>query len=451
MKILDRLFRFEVLERVLSQESLLEQMLRFEAHLAMAEAAAGVIPENAAVQIARCCTLNVLDMDALAEGAAADGNVAISLVRQLTCAVAAVDPEAAAYVHWGATSQDVIDTAAVIQMRDAARVIIGEVRRLCGTLKNLTVKHRFTVMAGRTWLQHAIPTTFGFKTAQMLDAVMTMQARLVEHNRTYSLLQFGGAAGTLAAFATGGGMVAADLARGLDLRNPKVSWHANRIPFAELAVSLGLLSGTLSKIAHDVVLLSQTEVAELAEGGSSRGGSSTMPQKRNPVTATAILSNCLRVPGLVATMLTAMPQEHERGLGNWHSEWETLPELVSLVGAAAHHAANLMEHLQVYPERMRQNLEITHGLIYSEAVAFRLAGKIGKAAAHELLKTATVGAQESHKDLADVLASDPRITKHVNGDELKRLFDPQQYLGSTQEVIDAILSCYASQPTYAPC
>ena len=343
MNLLDPLFRWDALEELFADRARVQGMLDFEAALARAEAKLGIIPKNAAPKIAAKCRADLYDFPSLAEGAARAGNLAIPLVRQLTDQVAKDNPEAARYVHWGATSQDAIDTGFVLQLRVALDKFGAELDRLAGSLANLAKTHRATPIAARTWMQQALPTTFGLIVAGWLDAIMRHRQRLEETQQRAIVLQFGGAVGTIAALGNRGFEVANALGEELNLRAPEVSWHSHRDRVAEVASVLGLLTGTLGKIARDISLHAQTEVAEIFEpAGEGRGGSSTLPHKRNPVTAAVVLSAATQVPGLVATMLTAMVQEQERGLGGWHAEWETMPQLIGLAGGALHRLAEMI-------------------------------------------------------------------------------------------------------------
>ena len=323
-------------------------------------------------------------MTALARAAANAGNLAIPLVKQLTVLVAQKEKDAARYVHWGATSQDAIDTGRVLQLRQALNLISSELDLLATVLGDVAHKNRATLVAARTWMQQALPTTFGLQVAGWLDAIDRHRARLAETQERCLVLQFGGAVGTMAALGARGLDVATALSKEIQLPLPELPWHSHRDRMAEIATTLGLCTGTLGKIARDIALHMQTEIGEVFEPSTDgRGGSSTMPHKRNPVTSAAVLSAALRVPPLVSTMLTAMIQEEERGLGGWHAEWETLPEIVRLTAGALHHLTGALSELKIDPERMRQNLEITHGLIFAEAVAMALAEKMPRPEAHE--------------------------------------------------------------------
>ena len=425
---------------VFSDAARIQRMLDFEAALARAEARCGLIPETAAPAIVAKCKAELIDNESLAVATAAALNPAIPLVKQLTALVAKDDSESARYVHWGATSQDANDTGLVLQIRQALNILEADLGVLCEGLTELARKYRSTPITGRTLMQHALPTTFGFKVAGWLDAMNRHRERLAETRARVLVVQFGGAVGTLAALEEKGLQVSEALASDLDLTLPAMPWHTQRDRMAETATTLGLCTGTLGKIARDISLHMQTEVAEVLEpAGKERGGSSTMPHKRNPVTAAAVLSAAMRVPGLVSTMLSAMIQEDERGLGDWHAEWETLPEIFRLAGGALHQLATIIPHLEVDTERMRRNLDATHGLISAEAVSMALAAHIGKSAAHELLEAASQRTLKSGKHFREELAQDRAITEYLSAAQLDRLCTPQNYLGVAEEFVDRVV------------
>ena len=425
---------------VFSDAARLQRMLDFEAALARAEARCGVIPAAAAQAIASKCKSDLIDANALATAAAVSLNAAIPLVKQLTALVAKDDPEAARFVHWGATSQDANDTGLVLQIRQALDILEADLADFRRGLSELAQKHRSTPMAGRTLMQHALPTTFGVKVAGWLDAMNRHRERFAETRARVLVLQFGGAVGTLAALREKGLQLAEALAAELHLGLPTMPWHTQRDRVAEAATTLGLCTGTLGKIARDISLHMQTEIAEVFEPvGEGRGGSSTMPRKRNPVSAAVVLSAATRVPGLVSTMLSAMVQEDERGLGNWHAEWETLPEIFRLTAGALHQMATIVPHLEVDAARMRRNLDATQGLIFAEAVTIALASHIGKSAAHTLLEGASRQARESGKHLREVLAQNRAVSERLTSAELDRLFAPENYLGVAEELVDRVI------------
>jgi 3-carboxy-cis,cis-muconate cycloisomerase len=441
MNLLDPLFRSQEVERIFSNRATLQGMLDFEAALARAEARSGYIPASAASAIEAKCRAELYDLAALARATADAGNLAIPLVKHLTILVAQKEKSAARYVHWGATSQDAIDTGRVLQMRQALLIISSELDHLASELAILAHKNRSTLLPARTWMQQALPTSFGFIAAGWLDAVDRHRLRLGETQQNCLVLQFGGAVGTMAALGTRGLDVAKNLAKELQLTLPTVPWHSHRDRMAEIATTLGLCAGTLGKIARDISLHTQTEVAELFEpAGEKRGGSSTMPQKRNPVTSAVVLATATRVPGLVGAMLAAMVQEEERGLGSWHAEWETLPEIVRLTGGALHHLTEAISGLEIDARRMRSNLDLTRGLIYSEAISMALAEKLGHLKAHELVRAACQRAQEARRDLRAVLAEDVEVKNLLSEADLERLFAPANYLGLAEQFIDRVLA-----------
>lgn len=426
---------------IFSDRARLQAMLDFEAALARAEARVGVIPAAAVSAIAGQCDAAGYDIPALGRAAAAAGNPAIPLVKALTAKVAAQDAEAARYVHWGATSQDVIDTGMVLQLRQVIGLLETDLRRLSAALADLAATHRQTPMVGRTWLQHALPITFGLKAAGWLDAIERHRTRCDELKPRLLVLQFGGAAGTLAALGGRGMDAAAALADELKLDLPAMPWHGARDRLAEFAGLLGLLTGSLGKIAGDIALLMQTDVAEAFEpAGHGRGGSSTMPHKRNPVTGAVVLAAALRAPQLVATMLAGMGQQHERGLGGWHAEWVVLPELAQLAAGALTQTADTVAGLEIDAGRMRRNLDATNGLIMAEAVMMALGAKMGRLAAHDHIEAACHRSVSASRHLRDVLAEDAVIMQHLNADELNRLFDPLAYIGVAPAMIDRVLA-----------
>jgi len=363
------------------------------------------------------------------------------MVKQLTALVAKQDHAAAGFVHWGATSQDAMDTGLVLQIRSGLAGMAPDLQRLSAALAALTEQHAKTVMIGRTLMQQAVPVTFGLKAAGWLAAVERTHARLANAGRAAQVLQFGGAAGTLAALGDRGLDVAAALAKELDLTLPELPWHGHRDRLVDLAAALGLLTGALGKMARDIALLMQTEVAEAFEpAGQGRGGSSTMPHKRNPIACAVALAAAARVPNLVATLLAAMPQEQERGLGGWHAEWEALPEIFRLTAGALHHMADTIAGLTLDTGRMRANIEATRGLVMAEAVTMALADRIGKHEAHKLVESACQRGVTERAHLRDVLARDPAVAAQLNAEMLDRLFAPETYLGMAERFVRRVLS-----------
>jgi 3-carboxy-cis,cis-muconate cycloisomerase len=430
MRLLDPLFATDRMREIFSDANRLQRLLDFEAALARALAQAGVAPAASAPAIQAQCHAKLYSHEALAKSSALAGNLAIPLVKELTALVAQSDSAAAGFVHLGATSQDAIDTGLVLQLREAFDDTAEKLARVSAAL-----------LAGRTWLQQASPITLGLKFATCLDAVERHRERLVESRKRVEVLQFGGAVGTLAALGKDGPRVAQALAGELKLALPEIPWHAQRDRIAEVATTFGLLTGTLGKIARDISLMSQTEIGELAEPSApGRGGSSTLPHKRNPVGCGVILAAAIRVPALVSTMLAAMVQEHERGLGGWHAEWETLPEICLLTAGALAHSIQILDGLKIHQAAMTENLNAAHGLMMAECVAMVLAKKIGRAAAHELVERASHQAIDTGKSFREVLLGDAEISKNFSAADINRSLDPKQYTGAAREMIDRVLA-----------
>jgi 3-carboxy-cis,cis-muconate cycloisomerase len=418
----------------------LQNMLDFEAALARAEAAAGVIPQAAAAAIAAACNAESFDLAALAEAATRSGNLAIPLVKALTASVAKADPEAARYVHWGATSQDVIDTAGMLTLRAGIDALLVDIDRAITGFARLARQHRHTAMVARTWLQHALPMPFGLKLAEYAAALHRSRKRLRRLHEETLALQFGGAAGTLAALGDKGLLVAEKLAGELKLPLPDAPWHTHRDRIAEAASVFAIIAGSCGKIARDIQLMMQTDVAEAFEpSGEGRGGSSTMPHKRNPVAAASALAAATMAPNLAATIFAAQVQDHERSAGPWHAEWPTLPTLMLVTSGALAAILDIAEGLEVDAARMRSNLDTTGGLIMAEAVTMRLAEKIGKSEAHHLIEAASKQAVAGKKHLREVLSADPKITSQIDAGELAKLFEPMAYQGASQALIDRLL------------
>jgi 3-carboxy-cis,cis-muconate cycloisomerase len=441
MPLLDALFGSPLVDAVFSDESHLRRMLDFEAALARAEARCGVIPGAAAEVIAGQCEPELLDAAALAQSTKLSANPAIPMVKQLTALVAEQDQYAARFVHWGATSQDVNDTGLVLQIREAWGILDSDLSGFCATLAVMAQQYRSTVILGRTLMQHAQPTTFGAKVAAWLDAMHRHRVRFREIGKRVFVLQFGGAVGTLAALREKGLDVSEALAQELRLELPDIPWHTQRDRLVEVATTLGLCTGTLGKIARDISVHMQPEIAELFEpAGDGRGGSSSMPHKRNPVSAARILAAAIRIPALVSTMLTAMVQEDERGLGNWHAEWETLPEIVRLTAGALHEMKEVMPLLEVDVKKMRSNLDQTHGLVFAEAVSMALAEYMGKSGAHAVVEAASQRVRANGKTLSEELQQNPSVKQVLSTEVLNQLFIPEKYLGSAEAFVDRVIA-----------
>ncbi len=439
--LLAPMFSTAAMRAVCADAAVLQYMFDFEAALARAEAAVGVIPASAAQPIAKACRAEAFDISTLAEAATRSGNLAVPLVKALTAHVAKADAEAARYVHWGATSQDVIDTAVMLGLRAAIDALLSDLDRTITGFAKLAKQHRNTAMVARTWLQHALPMPFGLKLAEYAAALHRSRGRLKRLRSMALALQFGGAAGTLAALGDKGLVVAEKLAAELELPLPDAPWHTHRDRVADAASVFAILAGTCGKVARDIQLMMQTDVAEAFEPvGEGRGGSSTMPHKRNPVAAATALAAAAMAPNLAATIFAAQVQDHERSAGPWHAEWPTLPTLMLVTSGGLGAIVELAEGLEVDVARMRVNLDATNGLIMAEALTFALAEKIGKSDAHHLIETATKKAVADRQNLRDVLASDPKVTAHLSADKLANLFEPMAYQGISQVLIDRLLA-----------
>lgn len=439
----DSLFTTDAYRAVFSGRARIARMLEFEAALAQAEAGVGVIPQAAADAIETHCNVERYDVAAIGKAARNAGNLAIPLVAALTGNLGAANAGAKGFVHWGATSQDAIDTGLVLQLRDALALIDADLARLARALAAQARKHGATILAGRTWLQQALPITLGVKLAAVVSALDRHRDRIASIRNTALVLQFGGAAGTLASLYDKGLAVTDALGKRLGLAVPDMPWHTERDRFCDIAATLGMLTATLGKLARDLSLLAQTEVAEAAEPAMpGRGGSSTMPQKRNPVGASIALAAAVRVPGLVATMLHAAVQEHERGLGNWPAEWETLPQIVMLCGGALDAMADVAEGLDVDAARMRANLALTQGLIFAEAAQMALAPAIGRDAAHSLVANACRRAVAEHRHLRDILEADRSVCERLDRESIEHLFDAARYLGESRAYVERALVRY---------
>lgn len=425
---------------VCDDRATLQNMLDFEAALARAEAATSVIPASAVGPIEVACKADSFDMAVLAEAATRSGNLAIPLVKMLTANVGRADAEAARYVHWGATSQDIIDSATMLGLRAGIDALDADLSRAIKGFAALARSHRNTAMVARTWLQHALPMPFGLKAAEYASSLARSRCRLRRLRREGLALQFGGAAGTLAALGDKGLAVSERLAQELNLPLPEAPWHTHRDRIAEAASGFAILAGSCGKIARDVSLMMQTDVAEAFEpAGEGRGGSSTMPHKRNPVAAASALGCATMAPQLAATIFAAQIQDHERSAGPWHAEWPTLPQLMLVTSGALAAIVDIAEGLDVDAARMRSNLDATHGLIMAEAVTFALAEKIGKSDAHHLIEAASKRAVAEKKHLREVLSADSLVTAHLAPEKIAALFEPMAYQGASQALIDRLL------------
>jgi len=437
-EIFGGLYGTEEMRGVFADTALLQRMLDVEAALARVEARLGIIPATAAEAIAKAARLDQIDFEAVAAGARLSGYPAAALAKSLGKAAGG---EAAKYVHWGATTQDIVDTALVLQIRDGLALIERDLRALVAALAQQAAKHRDAVMAGRSFLQQALPITFGYKCAVWLSPFLDHLDRLRELRPRILKAQLGGAVGTLASLGEKGRAVTVALAEELGLATPDAPWHVARDGIAETGSFLGLVSGSLAKLATDVILLAQTELGEVAEPAEAgRGGSSTMPQKRNPIASTYIVAAARGVHALLPLLFTAMAQDQERASGAWQSEQLALPQMFLLTAGALAQAVPLAAGLEVDAAKMRANLDLTEGLILSEAVMMALAEKIGRDAAHHQVTEAAAKAAKSRRPFAEVLKAVPEIRKHLDDAALARALDPAHYLGEAGAVIDRVLA-----------
>ncbi|MEO3752013.1 3-carboxy-cis,cis-muconate cycloisomerase [Streptomyces sp. B6B3] len=469
-------------EAATGDAAFLQAMLDAEAALARAQATVGRVPDAAAGAITAAARVDAFDARELALAARAGGNPVIPLVAALTAAVARADPAAARHVHAGATSQDVLDTATMLVARRTLRLVRADLARTAEALAELATAHRRTPLPGRTLTQHAVPTTFGLKVAGWYTLVREARTRL---GALRLPAQLGGAAGTLAAFAAGdpppatrrdgaappsgprpgprgreepeddiGVRLLAAYAREVGLAEPVLPWHTLRTPVAELAAALAVTVGALGKLAADVLVLSRTEIGELAEGGG--GGSSAMPHKSNPVRATLIAAAARQAPALAAVPLGSLAAADERPAGAWHAEWQPLRELLRLAGGAAHDAAELVAGLRVDAGRMRKNLDLTGGLVVSERLTAALAPELGRARAGALVTAAARRAAAEGRPLGEALLAEARLVEEVAVAELlpprrlKELTDPTTYLGSAPVLVDRALRAGRTAGEAAP-
>jgi 3-carboxy-cis,cis-muconate cycloisomerase len=423
--------------RAASERAFLRAMLDFEVALMSALAHAGLAPQAAAGELAQIASQAAeLDLARLGAGAGEQGTPVPALLGALRERLSA---EAAAHLHTGATSQDVIDTAGMLVARRAVQPILDDLHRAAEACAQLATEHRDTLATGRTLLQHALPVTLGLKAAGWLVGLEQAIRELVRVDREVLAVQFGGAVGTLAALGEHGLEVARHLAEELGLPEPPLPWHTIRLRPAALAGALAAATGVMGKVARDVVLLAQTEVAEAAEGGGEgRGGSSTMPHKRNPVGAVAVLACAQRAPGLVATIYAALPQEHERAAGAWQAEWPAMLELIRLTGSAAAHTRELLAGLEVDPAKLRADLDLTGGLLMSEAVATALSRSLGRAGAQRVVERAA----RAGRPFRDALLEQPDVSHALGPDGVDRALDPAGYLGATAQLIDRALALH---------
>jgi len=438
--VTDLLFNTPRMAAAFSPEAHVRGMLAFESALAQVEARVGIIPQHAADAITGNCRVELFDVAALYREAALAGTPAIPLVRMLS---AQIEGEAKKFVHWGATSQDAIDTALMLQMRDGLELLIAEMNGVCAACAMLAEQHRHTLMVGRTLLQQAVPITFGLKAARWLALTVRQLHALHEHLKQTLVVQLGGAAGTLAALDDNGLHVVELLAAELGLGVPELPWHTERDRIAEIASTLSVVAGAVAKIADDIVLLAQTEIGEVVEGAMpGKGGSSAMPQKHNPVDAVFALASARQALGVVPVIVASMVQEHERAAGGWQAEWAAIPQLFGFTASAVEHVQHCVRNLQVNPDRMSANLNLTGGLVMAESLTMALVSHMGKAEAQHIVQAACEQAVSSSTPLRQVLLTEEQVRAVLSIQEIDHALDPSAYVGSTDIFIDRALAAY---------
>jgi 3-carboxy-cis,cis-muconate cycloisomerase len=426
------------MRQIWSDENRVQKYLDFEAALARAQARLKIIPQEACDEIVAHCDAKLIDMAKLKEATERIGYPVLPVVQQL---VKLCRDNLGEWSHWGATTQDITDTASVLQIREGLAIVAREIGAIADALAALAKKYRDTPMAGRSNLQQAVPITFGYKMATLLAAFERHKQRLSEIKARVLVGEFGGAAGTLSSLGKDGLRVQAELMKELKLGQPAISWHTVRDCIAEVGCFLGLVTGSCGKIAFDVKLLMQTEVEEVYEPfHQGRGSSSTMPQKRNPISSVYITAQTAMVKQLVAALLEAMIEDHERATGPWEIEWIALPEIFMLSAGALAQTRFLVEGLQVNEKKMRENLDITNGLIMSEAVMMGLGDKMGRNTAHDVVYDICREVVKTGQPLVDLLEENDEIRKHADRKKLEALVDPANYLGVAGEMVDRVLA-----------
>ncbi|RVT96356.1 adenylosuccinate lyase family protein [Rhodovarius crocodyli] len=436
--VLGALYGSDAMRAAMGERAFLARMLDVEVGLARAQARLNIIPAEAAEAIAVAADVDKLDLPALAAATRNTGYPVVGLVKQLS---ALAGPDAGRWTHWGATTQDIMDSAIVLQMRQGLALIRMDLVYLNTALAGLAQRWRDTPMAGRTHLQHALPVTFGYKAAVWLSPLISMKERLDQLRPRVERLQFGGAAGTLASLGDQALMVQEELGRELGLPVPDITWHVARDGFTEAVNFLGLLTGSLAKIALDVMLMSQTELGEVSEAHApGRGGSSTMPQKRNPISCEYVQAQARGVQALAGQMMGAMAQDFERGTGNWQTELLAIGQAFNLTHGALQASRDIIEGLVVDPARMARNLDATHGLIVGEQVMMGLAPVLGRGTAHHLVNHACDKALAEGRPLAEVLLAEPAVATSMTPEAVLRLTDPKTYLGQCGAFVDKVLA-----------
>lgn len=436
--IFQGIFSSDAMRQVWSDENRTQKYLDVECALAVVQGRLGLIPQEAADEIVRHCRLDEIDMAKLRQQTERIGYPILGVVSQLN---ALCRDRLGEYCHWGATTQDITDTATVLQVREALQIVDDELAAISAALAQLARRHRDTPMIGRSNLQQAIPVTFGYKMAGLLSAIERHRQRLVQLKARVLVGEFAGAAGTLASLSSGAMETQAGLCAELGLQQPLIAWHTIRDNIAEVGAFLGLVGGTLGKLSMDVKLMMQTEVAEVYEPyAHGRGSSSTMPQKRNPISSCYIHAAISVVRQHAAALMDAMVADHERSTGPWEIEWIVLPEAFCLMAGALKQSRAVLEGLEVDEARMRHNIDITHGLVMSEAVMMGLGPYLGREAAHDLVYDLCRDAVQQRRPLLDLLAAHPDISRHLDRPALAALCDPARYLGQSGHMVDRVLA-----------
>lgn len=432
------MFGTQLMRNIFSDNTRIEAWLEVEVALAKAEEKAGVIPNGVAEEIQKAAKLSNLDLDAMKMEFDRVGFPILPFVHQL---VNACSPEASRWVHYGATTQDILDTGMVLQMKKGLNSLENDLEKINEILALLADKHRDTVMPGRTFQQQAAPVTFGYKAAIWLDEIIRHTQRLSELKKRLLVGQCAGAVGTFATLGRSGADVQRYMMKELGLDVPDITWHVARDRWAELMSWFSLVAATLGKIANEIAILMRTEVAELSEPfESGRGASSTLPQKRNPIECEPVIAAAHKLRELASSQHTAMIQEHERGVGQMHLEWMVIPEGFVLMSGSLFHSKNILKGLQVNKDQMRSNLELNGGLLMSEAVMMGLAPKIGKKKAHDLVYQIAGKAYKHRLSLKDALLNDKKITSLFTFSELEELLDPINYIGIASDMVDNVLA-----------
>ena len=436
--IFQGLFSSAAMRTVWSDENRTQKYLDVERALAVVQGRLGLIPQEAADEIARHCQLEQIDMPLLRQQTESTGYPILGVVSQLN---KLCRDRLGEYCHWGATTQDIIDTATVLQIREALDLVEADLAAIAQALAKLAREHRDTPMIGRTYLQQAIPVTFGYKMAGLLSAIQRHQQRLEQLRERVLVGEFAGAAGTLASLQTGAMATQAGLCAELGLAQPVIAWHTLRDNIAEVGAFLGLVGGTLGKLSMDIKLMMQTEVGEVFEPfGPGRGSSTTMPQKRNPVSSGYIHAAISVVRQHSAALMDAMVADHERSTGPWQIEWIVLPEAFCLMAGALQQTRQVLGGLEVDVAAMRRNIDTTHGLVMSEAVMMGLGPHLGRAAAHDLVYDICRAALQQQRPLLDLLCENAEIMRHLDRAALACLCDPMNYLGQSGVMVDRVLA-----------